>query len=371
MDRVERRIGRWPRIAAALLLGLAAAIWTLVPDGRAARVEQHADCHDPAAAPPIETLTDGRKAMRLRVLLWNVEGLPWPIRSGREAVLEQIADWIAQRRAAGMGPDILILHKAFTPAASRIASTTGFDSVLPGPALDHDRHLPAAPSPPGYSGAANWRKGEGLGKWLDSGLYIATDLPVIARFTAPFAAGSCAGFDCLANKGGQIATLAIPGAPDALHIFNTHRNAREPSGVPAARAETAHILQTEENDLMLRASGVMSRAMIAAGDFNNYRAGDQRGYFARDTGFRLAGKGQGMSARAAPMTDAQAWSDAYDLLGYRSSDALRVEPLATATLFDGKNGPRLSDHDAQYVIFRISWSADTKPAPIPVKSCSA
>lgn len=371
MDRADRRIKRWPAIAVAVLLGLAAAVWAILPNGGAARVERVAGCHDPSAQPKAQTLADGRRAVRLRVLLWNVEGLPWPIRSGRDAKLARMADWIAQRRAAGLGPDILILHKAFTPAASRIALAGDFRSVLPGPARDHARHLPTAAAPAGFAAAADWRKGEGLGKWLDGGLYIATDLPVLARFQLPFGAASCAGYDCLANKGSQAAIVAIPGAPDVLRIFNTHRNAREPSGVSIARAETAHKLQTEENDLILQVIRADGGAMIAAGDFNNYRAGDRRGFFADDPGFRLAAKGDGRTARAAAITDRKAWDDAYDLVGYRSSDTLRVEPLAVASLFDGKNGPRLSDHDAQYIVFRISWAADARPAPVAVKSCPA
>lgn len=370
MDRPGRRIGGGLAITATILLGLVAAIWAVLPDGRAARVERIADCYDSAALPKVETLPDGRKAMRLRVLFWNVEGLPWPIRSGREAKLARMAGWIAQRRAAGRSPDILILHKAFTPEASRIATLAGFRSIVPGPALGQERNLPPAAPPAGYAEGSRWAKGEGLGKWLDGGLYIATDLPVMAARSEAFGADSCAGFDCLANKGAELLTLQLPGAPAPLYLFNTHRNSREPAKVGIARAEASHILQTRENDAFL-ASIPADAALIAAGDFNNYRAGDRSGRFAVDPAFQLAGKSDAFAARPAPMTDTAAWKQAYDLLGYRSSDRLRIEPLAVATLFDGKNGPRLSDHDAQYVIFRVSWRADTTPAPAPFKTCPA
>ena len=379
MDRPRRKIARWLAIAAVALLGLMVAVWAVLPNGKLARVERRADCYDPARQPPVETLADGRKAVRLSVLLWNVEGLPWPIRSGRDPKLARIADWIAKRRAAGLGPDILILHKAFIPAASRIAGVAGYRSILPGPALGRPRHMPIPIPPAGHAESARWWKGEGIGKWLDSGLYVATDLPLLegtrerplpAYASDAFYADSCAGYDCLSNKGGMIVHLAVPGAPAPLTIFNTHRNSREPSGVSIARAEAAHAMQTRENDALLHGFGG-NGAMIAAGDFNNYRAGDRIGRFANDPAFRLAAKGAGLRARAAPMTDAKAWTDAYDLLGFRSSDALRIEPLAVATLFDGKNGPRLSDHDAQYVIFRISWRGDAAPMPVPIKPCTA
>jgi len=320
--------------------------------------------------PKVETLADGRSAVRLRVLLWNVEGLPWPIRKGRDPKLAKIANWISERRNARLGPDILILHKAFTPAASHIAVAGGFASIVPGPALGQKRHLPSAPQLRAYAGDAHWWKGETVGKWLDGGLYVATSLPILSSKSEAFGQDSCAGFDCLSNKGALALRVAIPGAPEPLTLFNTHRNSREPAKVAIARAEAAHVLQTHENDAMLAAFGLGRSATIAAGDFNNYRAGDRTGLFAGDPAFRLAGKGAGYAARPAPMTDAKAWHDAYDLIGYRSGGTLRVEPLAVATVFDGKNGPRLSDHDAQYVIFRISWPRGATPMPIALPPCS-
>jgi hypothetical protein len=368
MDRPDRRIGRRLAIIAIALLGLAVVGWSLLPNGKLARIERTASCTDPAALPTVETLAGGRKAMRLRVLLWNVEGLPWPIRSGRGPKLAAIADWIAKRRAAGLGPDILILHKAFVPEASRIPLAASFDTIIPGPALGAERHAAPAAAPGGYADGGHLWKGEHIGKWLDGGLYVATDLPVTATKSEAFGADSCAGYDCLSNKGGLLATIRLPGAPEPLYLFNTHRNSREPAKVDIPRAEASHLLQTHENDAFLSVLPA-SAAMIAAGDFNNYRAGDKAGRFAADAAFRLAGKGPGFAARPARMTDRTAWQQAYDLLGYRSGDALRVEPIAVATLFDGKNGPRLSDHDAQYVIFRVSWPAEATPLPPPLKTC--
>ncbi len=371
MDWPRRPVRRWPWVAAIVLLGLVAVIWAILPDGRAGRVERYADCFRPADVPPVETLADGRKAMRLRALLWNVEGLPWPIRSGREAKLKQIADWVAKRRAAGLGPDILILHKAFTPDASRIAVAAGYRSIIPGPARDQARTHRAVALPGGFAEGARWSKGEGVGKWLDGGLYIATDLPLRAWQSDPFSTDTCAGFDCLANKGEMLVKVAIPGAPLPLYLFNTHRNSREPSGVSIARAEQAHVAQTLENDQMLYEWVHVNVPIIAAGDFNNYRAGDRVGAFARDHFFRLAAKGDGYRARPALINDQSAWQGATDLVGYSSFDALRVEALAVATLFDGKNGPRLSDHDAQYIVFRLSWPAEAPATKNPVPLCAA
>ena len=167
----------------------------------------------------------------------------------------------------------------------------------------------------------------------------------------------------------MLAKIRIPGAPETLFLFNTHRNSREPARVGIARAEAAHLLQTQENDAFLAAIAP-DAAMIAAGDFNNYRAGDRRGRFADDPAFRLVAKGSGLNARAAPMSDDWAWRQADDLVGYRGGQVLRIEPLAVTTLFDGKNGPRLSDHDAQYIVFRLSWRGDAAAAPVSLSPCT-
>jgi hypothetical protein len=69
MDRAERRIGPALARAAALVALAAFVLWAMLPDGRAARIERRADCYDPARLPPFTSRADGRRAMRLRILL--------------------------------------------------------------------------------------------------------------------------------------------------------------------------------------------------------------------------------------------------------------------------------------------------------------
>lgn len=376
MDRAERRIGRALARAAAIFALAAFVLWALLPDGEAARIERRADCYDPARLPPITSLADGRRAMRLRILLYNVEGLPFPARLERKYELGRIAAWLERRRAAGRAPDILFLHKAFTPAASAIARAGDYGWILPGPSRDLRRNPAAAAArPAGYDAGARWFKGEGIGKWLDSGLYIATDLPLFVRDTAPFSTAACAGYDCLANKGGEVATLIIPGVPEPLRLFNTHRNSLTPSGVAAARAEGAHRIQTLENDRLL--AETMEGPMIAAGDFNMRRAGDRAGRFASDPGFRLIAPQPGgtMAARSAAMSDESAWAALQDLIGVSSGARVEVVPLAVTSLFDGVHGPRLSDHNATYAVVELRWRGDNPElarfAPPPCTNAKA
>ncbi|SKB72702.1 hypothetical protein [Sphingopyxis flava] len=360
MDRTERRIGPALARAAAIFALAAFLLWAMLPNGDAARIERHAPCYDPARLPPVIERSDGQRAMRLSILLYNVEGLPFPARLERKGQLNRIAGWLERRRAAGQAPDIVFLHKAFTPAASAITAAGGYDWILPGPSRDLKRSpAAAAPRPAGYDAGARWFKGEGVGKWLDSGLYIATDLPLLVLHTAPFSSGACAGYDCLANKGGMVATLIIPGVPEPIRLFNTHRNSREPSGVAIARAEAAHRIQTMENDRLL--AQTMAGPIIAAGDFNMRRAGDRTGRFASDIGFRLIApqSGDGMAARPAAMSDESAWAALQDLIGVASGAKVEIAPLAVTSLFDGTRGPRLSDHNATYAVVELRWRGDT------------
>lgn len=372
MDRTERRIGPALARAVAIVALAAFVLWAMLPNGDAARIERRAECYDPARLPRVMERADGQRAMRLSILLYNVEGLPFPARLERKYELARIADWLKRRRAAGHAPDILFLHKAFTPAASAIAKAGGYDWILPGPSRRLRRNpVAAAPRPAGYDADAQWLKGEGVGKWLDSGLYIATDLPLFTRNIAPFSTAACAGYDCLANKGGMVATLILPEVPEPLHLFNTHRNSREPSGVSKARAEAAHRIQTQENDRLL--DDLMTGPIIAAGDFNMRRAGDEIGRFASDPGFGLIAPraGSSFAARSAKMTDESAWSQLQDLLGAKGGARVELVPLAVTSLFDGVRGPRLSDHNATYAVVELRWSGDAPslarfaPPPCP------
>lgn len=371
MDRPRGRV-IWGQVAAGLLLAAAAAaLWTTWSAVRNEPARRLATCFAPETLPAIDTQSiPGRSVMHLRILLWNVEGLPWPGRTSRQADLNRMTRWLAARRAAGKGPDILILHEAFTKTARRIVLAGRYRSILAGPSRDEKRQSPAAASPPVPRSGPNWFGGEGLGKWVGSGLYVATDLPVIAQMREAFGESSCAGFDCLANKGAHWAAVAVPGAPGLLAIFNTHRNALTASGAKPRHAEDAHVRQTRENDALL-AHIPDETALIAAGDFDDYRAGDRIGRFAADPRFRLVVPAPRYRARSAPMQDVAAWESATDLLGYRSSKTLEIEPVAMASLFDGKNGPRLSDHDAQYIVMRLSWRSDAKAAPFSIPPCPA
>ncbi|MGB0748001.1 MAG: endonuclease/exonuclease/phosphatase family protein [Magnetospiraceae bacterium] len=130
----------------------------------------------------------------LRVITINVQGLPWPMNRSSNATLQAIA-----RELHRLQPDVVLVQEAFTEDAQRILK-------------------------------AGWRYSYGptLGGIapLTSGLIILSRHPMRDGKFLRFGIDSCAGIDCMADKGVLYARMGD------IHIFNTHMNAREASEDP-------------------------------------------------------------------------------------------------------------------------------------------
>ena len=61
----------------------------------------------------------------LSVLSYNIEGLPWPARSGRGEDLSRIADQLRALRAEGRQPQVVLFEEAFSHKARAIAQQAG------------------------------------------------------------------------------------------------------------------------------------------------------------------------------------------------------------------------------------------------------
>src|SRR3954469_12444831 len=72
-------------------------------------------CHS-AGAPGIVEAPDGKQAMTLKVLTYNIEGLGFPARSGRAPELRQIGVKLSAMRSAGTGPDVVLFQEMFSGA---------------------------------------------------------------------------------------------------------------------------------------------------------------------------------------------------------------------------------------------------------------
>ena len=313
-----------------------------------------------AKRPVIAMSEDGRTATtRLDVLTYNVEGLSWPARTGRAASLRAISARLAELRASGNAPDVVFLQEVFSGNAVRAVESLPYPSIAAGPARSEDRVRRAGGSLPGPR--RPFRGELGL-KLQTAGLAIAADYPILTVNSAPFPRRTCAGFDCLANKGVLHAEIAIPGVPGTLHLFNTHMNSQGSSRVPARRHHAAHRQQAQFLASFIHDIAGFEAPLIFGGDFNMRHSELRFDAFDRTQPLLLVHRvcaEQPDTCDVGLSWDGDApWMDTQDLQLFWPGDAVAVRPLRVEAMFDGgPSGPRLSDHDGFRVVYELSWSA--------------
>lgn len=217
----------------------------------------------PAAVSPEPVHARPRSAETLSVMTYNVKGMPFPAAYGRADKLGEIGQRLGYLRRAGVQPHVVLLQEAFIPEAKAIARAAGYAHVALGPQIADVGNTPV-----NLAGGASWLKGERLGKWVDSGLVILSDYPIVRTRKMAFPADMCAGFDCLAAKGVLLAWIKVPGRDAPVAIADTHLNSRKASGVDVGRANTAYGLQVAAARNFIRANVPTDADIIFGGDFN-------------------------------------------------------------------------------------------------------
>ncbi len=250
----------------------------------------------PASTPPVTPPPfDGT----LSVLTYNIHGLPWPIARGRDAQFQKMAAELRTLRAAGTNPHVILLQEAFTSEAQSIGRAAGYRYIADGPGADMDDTPGLSTADTAFAAKAHWWKGEGVGKYVGSGLQILSDYPIVSVRRTAYPSFACAGYDCLANKGAMMVSIALPGRADPIDIVDTHMNSRGASGMPEARSLPAYRFQVASLTDFIRKAHDPSHALIVAGDFN----------IGRDP-LRLSGILDGAHSRWAKSGDVM--DDAYD-----------------------------------------------------------
>ncbi|MFW2351039.1 endonuclease/exonuclease/phosphatase family protein [Qipengyuania sp.] len=189
----------------------------------------------PTLFPPVGEAGD------FSVMTYNIKAQPWPLVSGRAGAVAAIADRLADMRATGRQPRIVLLQEAFTQQAREIAHQAGYRYLTRGPVRVSPG--PAAPLGEAYAGAQRWDRGESSAAVFDSGLLILSDYPILRVAQVGFPSGACAGFDCLASKGVLIAWVSVPGQDQPIAVVNTHLNSRKSTHVAPDRADQAQAFQ--------------------------------------------------------------------------------------------------------------------------------
>jgi len=346
------------RIVAALAGALLAGACASLP------AERFAAC-DAAPRPAIELSEDGATARtRISVLTYNVEGLSWPARRGRGERLRAIAARLERLRADGEAPDIVLFQEVFSSAAARAVGGLSYPNLVAGPA----RTEPAPPRNGGrLPGRRSLRQGEIGLKVSTGGLVIVSDYPIVARDSRPFPRGSCAGRDCLANKGMLYAEIAVPGVPVTLDVFNTHMNSQRASRVPERRHLASHRMQAHALAEYLAEMGDLTGPLIFGGDFNMRHSEARFEEFRRLQPLEIvhlacADPDRGCEVLMSWDGDAP-WLDTHDLQLFWANAGVAVRPVRVEAMFDGGREPALSDHDGFLVVYELSWPAGLTPGP--------
>jgi len=324
--------------------------------------------------PPIDSIIvpgTERHVALLSVLTYNVEGLGWPARSGRADELRRIGEHLAALRATGTAPDIVLVQEMFSGPAKRALLASGYPAIRSGPKRTaRAPRSDAAPLP----GKASIARGEVGLHLTGSGLAIASRFPVQMTRSRPYDRRSCAGIDCLANKGIMLARVTIPGVPTPIDIFNTHMNSRSASRAPVERNRAAHARQAREASQFIEESRDPDNPVIFGGDFNMRHALLRWENFSRRQSLRLVH--HACLEPASPCEIRMSWDgdapwvDTQDLQFFDSGSQVRIEPVRVESLFDGgPNGPVLSDHDGFKVTYRLSWPAGATSSASVSASC--
>jgi endonuclease/exonuclease/phosphatase family metal-dependent hydrolase len=351
----------WP-----LLLPLVAA------GGCAIQQKQRVSACFPVRGRPASVATaaeQGRPSATLSVLTFNVEGLPWPAKRHRPPRLREIGRELAEMRAKGNAPDVVFLQEAFSTEAARIGARAGYRNYLKGPSS----HTPRPPTSENADPGLVDRRKRTRGEWrpiFSSGLYILSDLPLVAVDREPFRSRECAGFDCLSNKGVMHARLAVPGVPAEIDLFNTHLNSRGHAGVSQERSLKAHSLQVDELHRYIEAKWDKAHPLIFGGDLNMRRAPGRFAHFEQVMPYTLVHryclrKDSGCEVKMSWDGDAP-WLDTEDLQAFESGGGVTVQPIRVEAMFDQPwHGDTLSDHDGFLVTYRLSWRTGALAVPAP------
>ncbi len=293
-------------------------------------------------------------------MTYNVEGLPWPIRSGRGDKLKAIGRELAALRQKGLEPDVVLLQEGFREETADLIRLSGYPHVARGPRKkQRDASLIVREERPRFKRVKYRRKGEGWGKWGSSGLWVLSNHPI--NWVKSHAYHYCAGLDCLANKGVMLVSLDVPGLPTPVEIADTHLNSKGASGVPRSRATAARHLQADElKGFMLQDRTPGGAPLIVGGDFNVMHSAARFDHVMADYPFEVVSQvcfqsPESCDARISADGDAP-WLDTQDLIGFKQGDRVAIRPIRVQAWFDGSagGGPALSDHDAYEVTFRLT-----------------
>ncbi|WP_436805758.1 endonuclease/exonuclease/phosphatase family protein [Sphingomonas sp. DT-51] len=290
----------------------------------------------------------------MRLLSYNVEGLPWPLTHGRTQAAEEIGRQLRQVSARGQRPHVLALQEAFGGAQEMIGEEAGYRYAAFGPAAGMVSLEAATGAERTFLAQASILRGETEGAQEDSGLAIFSDYPIVATWRVPFPRFACAGYDCLANKGMLAVALRVPGRTAPLIVVDTHLNSRTASGVADDRSFAAYAQQVDLLGRTVRGFAGSGAQVLLAGDFNVGNDSARASYLAQSLvardGLKVAAAELACGATCRDLATTPTIAHAKTIVLYGGPVAAYRSPRRFGQL---PGGQRLSDHLGIIQAFRL------------------
>jgi endonuclease/exonuclease/phosphatase family metal-dependent hydrolase len=180
----------------------------------------------------------------------------------------------------------------------------------------------------------------------------------------PYSRFTCAGFDCLANKGVLLIKVAVPGLSEPLTVIDTHMNSRGASGVRRSRADLAFAWQAAQLRDFVDANVPPSAPSILAGDLNVGTVGYRQLVIGSANPALKGGTDalrSALAGHAAVMdrSDAEAIADkGKDWMFVRNGTETKLNLEEVAVPFGhDRNGKSLSDHLGYVSYFTVENGA--------------
>lgn len=304
------------------------------------------------------------RSERLSIMTYNIEGLTWPARTGRGPFLEKINEELTVMEANGTLPDVVVFQEAFSSAALRTAANSPHPVFALGPRRGTRSSFPKTLDPD--LRGRNLLRGEWGIKVFGSGLAVASRFPVSEVAEEPFGPRSCAGWDCLSNKGMLLVRVHLPGSSTPVEIVTTHMNSQGSSGVSTQKQVASHRVQSAQLATFIDQHSRETSPLVVAGDFNMRGSPERFEEFERQNGYMLArrycqernqaAKGQPPCEIAVSWDGDEPWMDTQDLQIFDDGTDLKLRPVRLEAWFDGDDsGGKLSDHDAYIVTYALEY----------------
>lgn len=282
------------------------------------------------------------QSYQLRVMSYNINGLPWPLAKNKKPLFMEIARIINQKKKTGTAPDIIAIQEGFRPEVKELVAALNYPYVYKGP-KDSD-HNPLDKSSDDRAQAI-----------LGSGLWILSKYPFLKSEKIAFG-NWCSGYDCLANKGVAYVQVQVPGI-GPVDIFNTHFNSIGSSGTSDEKVFAAQRKQMVAAKYLFDKVSSPQTPLIFAGDFNIKTTTRTYPDLAQSLPLYNAGlfcDAYQYYCSIGENSDPKSLHDSVDQHFYRRSNTFNLNPIyAAKTMRQKLENKALSDHLAFEVIYRF------------------